>query len=137
MKIVLISSMSFMIWRNGLLVKAMDSPSRDPGFTTTRWVSGRLSLSLFGGRSNVYQELPEMCTRNSPKCVLGTPRNVYQELPEMCTRNSLKCVLGTPRSVYQELPETHLFKVNSLFVVALHLETAQPYLFRGVMKFLI
>ena len=37
------------LWSNGLVVKALDSKSRDPVFKTTGWLQGQLSLSSFQG----------------------------------------------------------------------------------------
>ena len=36
-------------WSKGLLVKVLDSQSRDPVFKTTGWLQGRLSLSSLRG----------------------------------------------------------------------------------------
>ena len=41
---------------NGLVVKALDSQSRDPMFKTTGWLQGRLSLSSLRDRWNEYQD---------------------------------------------------------------------------------
>ena len=43
-------------WSNGVVVKLLDSQSRDPVLKTTGWLQGRLSLSSFRGRYNEYQE---------------------------------------------------------------------------------
>ena len=37
------------VWSNGLVVKALDSPSRVLVFKTTRWLQDRFSLSSFRG----------------------------------------------------------------------------------------
>ena len=39
------------------MVKVLDFQSRGPGFKTTGWLQGQLSLSSFRGRSAEYQEL--------------------------------------------------------------------------------
>ena len=41
---------SFIVWSNGLVVKALDSQSRGPVFKTTGWLQGQLSLSSSRGR---------------------------------------------------------------------------------------
>ena len=45
------------LWRNGLVVRALDSQFKGTRFKTTGWLKGQLSLSSFLGRSNEYQEL--------------------------------------------------------------------------------
>ena len=42
---------------NGPVVMVLDSQSRGPGFKTTGWLQGQLSLSSFRGRSIEYQEI--------------------------------------------------------------------------------
>ena len=42
----------------GLVVKALNSQSRDPVFKTTAWLQDRFSLSFFQDQSNEYQEFP-------------------------------------------------------------------------------
>ena len=45
-----IVSLVVFLWSSGLVVKALDSQSRDPVLNTTWWLQGRLSLSSFRGR---------------------------------------------------------------------------------------
>ena len=45
------------IYKNDLVVRALNSQSRGPRFKTTEWLQGGLSLSSIRGRSNEYQEL--------------------------------------------------------------------------------
>ena len=45
-----IVSLVVFLWSSGLVVKALDSQSRDPVLNTTGWLQGRLSLSSFRGR---------------------------------------------------------------------------------------
>ena len=45
------------LFENCLAVKALDSQSRGPGFKTTGWLRGQLSLSFFRDRLNEYYEL--------------------------------------------------------------------------------
>ena len=52
---------------NGLVVKPLDSQSKDTGFETTGWFQGQLSLSSFQGQSIEYQELLETRELNGKK----------------------------------------------------------------------
>ena len=45
-----IVSLVVFLWSSDLVVKALDSQSRDPVLNTTGWLQGRLSLSSFRGR---------------------------------------------------------------------------------------
>ena len=42
-----------------VVIRALDSQSRSPGFKTAKWLQGKLILSSFRDRLNEYQELLE------------------------------------------------------------------------------
>ena len=63
-----IFDVTFLTWSNSLVVKMLSSKFRGPGFKTTGWLQGWLSLSSFEGQSNEYMKKPGDLVVKSKLC---------------------------------------------------------------------